>query len=111
MAAFTNSGELLLLETFFKTTGVELCLAFDAELTELTTYSRADLPSVMGSVVDGSISNDTEIVFDTENETASWWFVVDPDGAPVCFGPLPSPQTGNFRFQPGAIRFEAISGG
>jgi hypothetical protein len=111
MAAFTNDGELLLLETFFKTTGVELCLAFDAELTELNSYSRVELSSVMGSVADGAISNDTEIVFDTESETASWWFVADPTGTPVCFGPLPSPQTGNFRFQPGAIRFEAISGG
>lgn len=111
MAAFTTDGELLLLETFFKTAGAELCLAFDAELTELTTYTRADLSAVMGTVNDGSISNDTQIVFDTGNETASWWFVVDSTNTPVCFGSLPNPQTGEFRFQPGAIRFEAISGG
>lgn len=111
MAAFTTNGELLLLDTFFKTSGVELCLAFDAELNELNTYSRADLPSFMGSVEDGAVSNDTEIVFDTGTETASWWFVVDTNDNAVCFGPLPSPQTGQFRFQPGAIRFEAISGG
>ena len=112
MATFTTDGELKVLSTLFKTVGCELCLATNADLTELTdgSYARGDLSAVMGDVVDGAIQNTSEIAFDTGEQTAAWWFVADEEGDPICFGPLPSPQSGEFRFQPGAIRFEAISG-
>lgn len=112
MATFTTDGELKLLSTLFKTEGCELCLATNADLTELTdvAYERADLADAMGDVTDGAIQNAEVITFDTGAQTAAWWFVADEDGDPIIYGPLPSPQTGNFRFQVGAIRFETISG-
>lgn len=112
MATFTADGELKLLTLLFKSTGCRLCLATDADLTELTddAYEQANLVTTMGSVADGSIQNSSEITFDTGAQTASWWFVIDNDDKKICYGPLPSPQTGTFRFQVGAIRFETISG-
>lgn len=112
MATFTTDGEILMLTTLFKNVGCELGLASDADLTELTDgdYARADLSASMGAVTDGAVQNSAEITFDTGTQTASWWFITDDTGDKICYGPLPSPQTGEFRFPVGAIRFEAISG-
>lgn len=112
MAEFTPEGETLMLSTLFKNVGTELCLAVNSDLDELTdgAYSRADLSTIMDTVTDGAVQNGVEIIFDTGSETATWWFVSDDQNDPIVFGPLPNPQTGEFRFPEGAIRFEAISG-
>jgi hypothetical protein len=113
MATFTEDGEKFVLNKVFKSAGHELCLASDADLTEITdsNYARVELPSVLTEPQDGFVANGNIIVFNVGEQTASWWFVVDASGDKLVFGALPSPQFGEFQFPVGAIRFEAISGG
>jgi len=113
MATFTEDGEKFVLNKVFKTAGHALCLASDADLTEITNsnYARVELESVLTEPEEGFVVNDSVIVFNVGDETASWWFVVDSSDNKLVFGALPSPQFGEFQFPIGAIRFEAISGG
>jgi len=113
MATFTAEGEAFVLNKMFKTSGHELCLSSDPELTEITdtNYFRVELDSVLGDPQDGFISNVVAITFNVGLQNASWWYVEDNEGNALAFGPLPSPQTGEFKFPVGAIQFEAISGG
>ena len=113
MATFTEDGEKFVLNSLFKTAGHELCLASNADLDEITdsNYFRVDLTSVLGEPEDGYIFNDEVIEFNVGTQTASWWFVITGDDDKLAFGPLPTPQFGEFRFPVGAIRFEAIAGG
>jgi len=112
MATFTEDGEKFVLNKVFKTEGHELCLASNANLDEIThaSYSRIELDSILNDPQEGFVSNGSNVVFNVGDQVASWWFVTDNDSNKLVFGPLPSPQFGEFQFPTGAIRFEAISG-
>jgi hypothetical protein len=112
MATFTERGEEVTLEHLFKSTGTQLCLAVGAELTEISdpAYSRANLPAVLGSVANGAIMNTSPIDFNSGEEVASYWYVVNASNQVLVFGPLPSPQFGEFTLPVGAFRLQAIAG-
>lgn len=113
MATFTSDGEELILNALFKTAGHELCLASNSDLDEITDplYARIELDSILSEPGEGFVFNDEIVTFNAGQQSASWWFVITPANKKIAFGPLPSPQFGEFRFPVGAIRFEAVAGG
>lgn len=115
MITLTTEGANALLETVFTGEDIFLCLASDADLTEITdpAYSRVELTTVLGEPVDGIVTNDTAITFDAGDESAAWWFAARVSGetvTPLAYGPMPSVTTGEMTFSVGAITFTAIAG-